>query len=366
MKTRAIDRALALLLITLATALASGSPARAAPPLVLDLADRVEKTLPGVVNVASTTVTRTRGFAMDNYLNLWGIPQERKQSSLGSGFIVDNDGYVMTNYHVIEDADEVLVTLLDKRQFKAKVVGTDEKMDIALLQIKDANGRVPGSLQPVKFGDSEKIRIGDSVFAVGNPMGLQHTVTVGIISAKHRTIGQGPFDNFLQTDAAINPGNSGGPLFGLDGQLVGINTVIYSRTGQSGGLGFAIPVNEATKNLAELKKLGRVPRPWLGVMSERMTPAIAAYYRLRATEGVLVYNLVARGPADRAGLRQGDVILEMDGIAVKEPYDVERALSKLKPKDKTKVKVQRERATQEITATLEELPRLDQLPPGII
>lgn len=342
------------------------SSALAAPPVVVDLADRVAKTLPGVVNISSVTVTRARGFGgMDEFLNLWGIPQERKQSSLGSGLILDTDGYVMTNFHVIAEADEVLVTLLDKRQLRARLVGSDEKMDIALLKLQE-KGKTPAGLQPVRLGDSEKIRIGDSVFAVGNPMGLQHTVTIGIISAKHRTIGQGPFDNFLQTDAAINPGNSGGPLFNLEGEVVGINTVIYSRTGQSGGLGFAIPVNEATAHLADLKRLGRVPRPWLGILSERMTPAIAGYYGLPDVEGVLAYNLVRRGPADRAGIRQGDILIAMDGVALKEPHDVERALSKRKPKEKPVIRLRRGGATQEIRVSLEELPRLDQLPPGII
>ena len=185
----------------------------AAPPTNADLPDLVENVLPGVVNISSTTVTNYQVYGMEDFLRYWGIPQEhqQKQTSLGTGFIIDQDGFILTNHHVVDHATEVLVTLLDKREFKARIVGKDPKMDLALLQIRDKEKHTPSSIKLVPLGDSDKLRIAESVFAVGNPFGLQHTVTTGIISAKNRTIGQGPFDNFLQTDASINPGNSGGP-----------------------------------------------------------------------------------------------------------------------------------------------------------
>jgi serine protease Do len=328
--------------------------------------DLVEKVLPGVVNVSSTTVSIQPVFGMDEFMRFWGIPQERKQTSLGSGFLINKDGFLITNNHVVRDAKEVLVTLYDKRQFKAKIVGTDQKVDLALLQIRDDHHKVPANLSPVPMGDSDAVRIAETTFAVGNPFGLQHTVTSGIISAKNRTIGQGPFDDFIQTDASINPGNSGGPLFNSKGEVIGINTVIYSRTGQSGGLGFAIPINEAKRIIPDLQRYGRVPRPWLGILGERMTPQLQQYYQLNAAKGVLIYNLVDSGPADQAGMRQGDIVQSIQGTEISEPYDIERALAKLKPKDTASVRVQRGRSHKDISIKLEELPRLENLPQGIM
>lgn len=340
--------------------------ARAAPPPSAQLPDLVEKILPGVVNVSSTSVSNVRAFGMDDFMRYWGIPQERKQTSLGTGFIIDKDGYILTNNHVVAHATEVLVTLLDKRQFRAKIIGKDEKMDVALLQIRNKLKQVPGDLSPVPLGDSEAVRIAESVFAVGNPFGLQHTVTLGIISAKNRTIGQGPFDNFLQTDASINPGNSGGPLFNIRGEVIGINTVIFSKTGQSGGLGFAIPMNEAKGLIPDLKRYGRVPRPWIGVLAERMNPQLQQYYNLPTDTGVLLYSLVEGGPADQAGIQQGDIVTAVDGAPIKEPNEVERALVKRKPTETAVLKIRRGRKTLELKIKLEELPKLENLPPGIL
>ncbi|OFZ54448.1 MAG: hypothetical protein A2428_01705 [Bdellovibrionales bacterium RIFOXYC1_FULL_54_43] len=358
-----------LIQLGLATALALGlthQTASSAPIPPPDFPSLVEKTLTGVVNVSSTTVINYRVHGMEDFLLFWGIPRERKQTSLGSGFLIDKEGFVLTNNHVVEQAAEVMVTLYDKRQFKAKIVGKDQKMDLALLQIRDKERRIPDNLVPVALGNSETVRIAETVFAVGNPFGLQHTVTVGIISAKNRTIGQGPFDNFLQTDASINPGNSGGPLFNSKGEVVGINTVIFSRSGQSGGLGFAIPVNEAKQLLPDLKKYGRVPRPWLGIMAERMTPQHQVYYQLPIDRGVLIYNIVEGGPADDAELRQGDIILSIDGTATEDPHEVERALVKRRPTDTTKLSIRRGHRTLQVTVKLQELPRLENLPQGII
>ena len=348
-------------------AFASAS-AFAAPLPSAELPDLVERVLPGVVNVSSTTITSYRVFGMDDFLNMWGVPQERKErsTSLGSGFIIDKEGYILTNNHVVAQASEVMVTMQDKKLFRAKIIGTDEKMDLALLQIRDPKAGVPKDLKPVALGDSDAARIGESVFAVGNPFGLESTVTVGIVSAKHRTIGAGPFDNFIQTDASINPGNSGGPLFNFKGEVVGINTMIFSRVGQSGGVGFAIPSNEAKKLIPDLKRYGHVPRPWLGIAADRVNPQIQAFLRLQTGEGVLVYNLIQDGPAEEAGLQQGDVIIEMDGAPTKEPYDVERDLAKHHPNETATLKILRGKRHLDVTVKLLELPSLEQLPRGII
>jgi serine protease Do len=341
--------------------------AHGAPIVSEELPDLVEKTLPGVVNVSSTTVINYAVPGWDDFMRFWGIPSERKQSSLGSGFIIDKaEGYVLTNDHVIEHATEVAVILNDKRSFKAKIIGKDQKMDLALLQIRGDDHKVPSDLVAVPLADSDKVRIAEPVFAVGNPFGLQHTVTVGIISAKNRTIGLGPFDNFLQTDASINPGNSGGPLFNMKGEVVGINSVIFSRTGQSGGLGFAIPINEAKRIVPDLKKYGRVPRPWLGLLAERITPAHQQYYNLPVSKGVLVFNLVQEAPADKAGLKLGDIITAIGDHPIEEPNDVEKVLVSKKPNQSVVLKVQRGRRSLEVKVNLEELPPLSQLPQGII
>lgn len=327
----------------------------------------IEKIQPGVVNISSTTVVTQNAFGMEEFLRFWGVPQQQKRSTLGSGFIIDSQGYLLTNNHVVDQAKEVLITLLDNRNFRARVVGKDPKLDVAILQIKDEKGKVPSKITPVGMGDSSKVRIGETVLAIGNPFGLAHTVTKGIISAKHRTIGVGPFDNFLQTDASINPGNSGGPLFDLNGKVIGINTVIYSRVGQSSGLGFAIPINEALAILPDLKKYGRVPRPWLGILGEKITPQLRYYYQLKLAEGVLVYNLVEGGPADQAGIRQGDIITQLLGKSISDVQEVERLLSKKSPGDTIAMQIVRNGKKKRIKIKLKEHPGYRaQLPSGII
>jgi serine protease Do len=334
---------------------------------LVNLPDLVERVLPGVVNISTTTVIEQRFGGMEEFMLFWGVPREYKSSSLGSGFILDRDGYVLTNNHVIDNATEVVVTLQDKRQFEARIVGKDPRMDLALLKLRGEAGAVPARLTPVPLGNSDAVRIAEPVFAVGNPFGLQHTVTTGIISAKNRTIGVGPFDNFLQTDASINPGNSGGPLFNFKGEVIGINTVIFSKTGQSGGLGFAIPANEASAILADLKKYGRVPRPWLGIRAQTVTPQLARAYQLPAREGVVIYGLVRGAPALDGGLRSGDIITRVNGAEVKELLEVERELLKLKPKDQVKLTVKRGARTLPLSIQLEELPRqIDELPQGVL
>lgn len=363
-----------VLLFTFNTSYA-GSPPTTSTPLIITadlLPDMVERVSPGVVNISSTTVTSTLRPGMENFFQLWGIPRERKQTSLGSGFLIDGDGYILTNYHVVDQATEVLATLVDKRQFKARIIGKDDKMDLALLQIKDSDGKVPAHLKPATLGNSDTVRIAETVVAVGNPFGLQHTVTRGIISAKNRTIGLGPFDNFLQTDASINPGNSGGPLFNIKGEVIGINSAIRSDTGQSSGLGFAIPINEAKLLVPDLKKYGRIPRPWLGILGERLTPQLSIYYELPLIPGVLIYDLVERGPADQANIQQGDILISMKEaespkeVPTHEPNDVERLLAKHKANDTITVKIRRGRKTLTLPVKLKELPKLDHLPRGIL
>ncbi len=361
---------LSILVIAASTSTLIIQPSQASPAQALssqsELPDLVEKVMPGVVNISSTTIIANGSPGMEDFLRHWGIPTERKQSSLGSGFVIDTDGFVITNNHVVANADEVIVTFHDKRSYSAKIIGKDQKLDIALLRIREkGKSTAPVGLTAVLLANSDTTRIGEPVFAVGNPFGLQHTVTAGIISAKNRTIGLGPFDNFLQTDASVNPGNSGGPLFNFKGEVTGINTVIYSKVGQSGGLNFAIPINELKTILPDLKRYGRVPRPWLGIVGERITPAIARHYRLSTEEGIVIYNLVEDGPAYHAKLQQGDIILSIEGLETKEVFDIERALSKHRPHEKITLKLKRGTQTLDKAITLEELPKLDALPEGI-
>lgn len=342
--------------------------AGAAPMAGPELPDLVEKVMPGVVNISTITTMNYQVPGWEDFMQFWGIPEERKQTSLGSGFIIDKDGYILTNHHVVAQATEVQVTLKDKQNYRARIIGKDPKMDIALLQIRDDKKQVPPGLQSVILADSDRVRIGESVFAVGNPFGLQHTVTIGIISAKNRTIGVGPFDNFLQTDASINPGNSGGPLFNMKGEVIGINTLIFSRTMQSAGLGFAIPINEAKQILADLKRYGRVPRPWLGLLTERVTPAIQQYYNLPVSSGVVVYNLVQSAPGDDAGLQRGDIIIEADGQPIEDQNDLEKQLFKHKPNETVTVKFYRGKKILTQKIKLEEFPprAANQLPQGVL
>ncbi len=331
------------------------------PSLKKDLPDIVAEISPSVVNISSTTVLALVTPGAEAFFELWGIPKERKKTALGSGFFIDNC-LIMTNNHVLPElGGEVVVTLVDKKQTRAKVIGRDQKMDIALLKLVEKT-----SCRPVRFGDSETVRIAETVVAVGNPFGLQNTVTKGIISAKNRSIGLGPFDNFLQTDASINPGNSGGPLFNSKGEVIGINTAIRSDTGQSSGIGFAIPSNEAKRLVPVLEQYGRVPRPWLGILGERLTPQLQRYYGLFIGAGVLVYTVVQDAPAFMAGIEQGDVLTHIDGNVITEPNDLERALMKFEPQKMVTLRLVRGTRLLNIQVLLAALPRLDRLPAGIL
>jgi serine protease Do len=242
-----------------------------------------------------------------------------QQKSLGSGFIIDREGYIVTNNHVVENADEIKVKLANGKEFDAKVIGRDPKTDLALIKITGS-----GDLKPLNIGDSDALKVGSWVVAVGSPFGLEQTVTAGIVSAKGRTIGAGPYDNFIQTDASINPGNSGGPLINTKGEVVGINTAIVA-SGQ--GIGFAIPANVAKEVMPQLKEKGKVTRGWIGVGIQEMTPELTKSFDLKDKKGALVSQVFKDGPADKAGIEQGDVILEFDKKEIKESKDLPRIVA---------------------------------------
>ena len=272
-------------------------------------------------------------------------------TSLGSGFIIDPEGHIVTNNHVIGDAGKVEVILQDKSRYTAKIVGRDPKTDIAVLKIK-----ADQPLPYVSFGDSSAAQVGDWVMAVGNPFGLGGTVTTGIISARGRDINEGPYDDFLQIDAPINRGNSGGPTFNLDGQVIGINTAIYSPNGGSVGIGFAVPSNVAKPIVDQLIAHGKITRGWLGVQIQEVTPAIAASLGLKGEHGALVALVTPDGPAAKAGLKQGDVILSFDGHEVGQLHDLPRLVADAAPGSEATVTVWRDGHKTELQAKLGELP----------
>lgn len=288
------------------------------------------------------------------------LPKEFEQKGLGSGVIISRDGYILTNNHVVEGADEIIVKLSEKEQYKGKVVGSDPTTDLALLKV-EAEKDLPAAV----LGDSDKLRVGEWVIAIGNPFGLEHTVTAGIVSAKGRVIGSGPYDDFIQTDASINPGNSGGPLFNLQGEVVGINTAIVA-SGQ--GIGFAIPINMAKDELVQLKEKGRVTRGWLGVQIQPWEPGMAEKFGLKEERGALVGAVIPGEPADRAGIQKGDVILEVEGHRIKDTKDLLNTVARLEPGRKVKVVVWRDGREKVITVELGERPAEGEVsmetPPG--
>lgn len=322
------------------------------------LRELVKETKPSVVNISTTTVVK--GIDMGNpFKGFFGNDEffgkffgdaptrEFKQKSLGSGFIIDKEGYILTNNHVVEKASSIKVRLADNKEYDAKVVGKDAKTDLALIKINARN-----SLPVAAMGDSDKLDVGDWVMAVGNPYGLDHTVTAGIVSAKGRSIGQGPYDDFIQTDASINPGNSGGPLFDLQGRVVGINTAIISG-GQ--GIGFAIPINMAKGLLPQLKDKGKVIRGWLGVVIQKVTPELASNFGLKEPGGALVSDVTEGSPAAKADIRRGDIIVTFDGKAVKEMEQLPRIVAGLGVGRKAKVGIVRGGKPIEVEVTIGEV-----------
>lgn len=283
---------------------------------------------PSVVNISTVKVVKGGGqipspFGPDDpfrefFERFFGdrAPRDFKQRSLGTGFIIDKEGFILTNNHVVEGTDEITVTLADKREFAAKIIGRDPKTDLALIRIESGQ-----ALPALPLGDSDKLEVGDWVMAIGNPYGLGHTVTAGIVSAKYRQIGAGAYDNFIQTDASINPGNSGGPLLNTAGEVIGVNTAIFSQSGGSIGIGFATPINMAKDLLPQLKK-GKVVRGWLGVVIQNVTPELKDKLKLSTEKGALVADVVAGGPAEKAGIERGDVIVTFDEKDISESDDL--------------------------------------------
>jgi serine protease Do len=325
------------------------------------VAHLVEKLKPAVVNISVTEVVKAGGaqefsapFGNDEQLKefwrrFFGNQEQKefKKKGLGSGFIISREGYIVTNNHVVQKAKDITVILNSKEQYPAKVIGTDPKTDIALIKIEPKK-----QLTTAPLGNSDLLRDGESVIAIGNPFGLAETVTSGIVSAKGRTIGAGPYDDFIQTDASINPGNSGGPLINFYGEVVGINTAIVA-TGQ--GIGFAVPINMAKDILIQLKHKGRVTRGWLGVAIQEVTPELARSFGLPAEKGALISDVVPEGPAEKAGFKRGDVILELNGKTVKDYHELPRMVAVMPPGDTVLFKVLRDGKEITVPAVVGEL-----------
>ena len=337
--------------ISLTLGTMSDAFARTAPESFADLAATL---LPKVVNISTTQTVEGRGFEMpqlppgspfedffkeffDRNQGQGQQPRSRRATSLGSGFVVDEAGYIATNNHVIQDADEITVIFHDGSRLKAEVVGRDAKTDLAVLKVSP-----PSKLSPIKFGNSDKSRVGDWVIAIGNPFGLGGTVTAGIVSARGRDINSGPYDDFIQTDASINRGNSGGPLFDLQGEVIGINTAIFSPTGGSVGIGFSIPAATAEPVIRQLIKGGQVKRGWFGVHIQGVTDEIAETLGLKQVTGALVASVIKGGPAEKAKIQPGDVVLKFDGRDVSEMRRLPRIVADTEVGKKVPVVVWRE------------------------
>jgi serine protease Do len=337
------------------------APAPSMPGAPMSFSDLAKKASPSVVNISVVKKVEGMGkvplpFGPDDpfrdfFDRYFGdqMPKDFKQQALGSGFILDKEGYILTNNHVVEGADEVKVKLADGKDSKAKVIGRDPKTDLALIKI-DADK----SLVPLPLGDSDELEVGDWVVAIGNPFGLGNTVTAGIVSAKYRQIGMGSYDNFIQTDASINPGNSGGPLINTAGEAIGINSAIFSQSGGSVGIGFAIPVNMAKSLLPQLKE-GKVTRGWLGVMIQKITPDLKEKLNLKDERGALVADVVSGGPADKAGIKRGDVIVGFNGKEIKESSQLPYVVGSTPVGQAAKVDVMRKGEKQSFEVKIAEL-----------
>jgi serine protease Do len=327
------------------------------------MAEVAEGIKPAIVNISTTRTHRTSGspfapfFDDPLFRKFFGDrfghqqpPKERKTASLGSGVIVSSDGYILTNNHVIKDADEINVLIPDKREFKGKIIGSDPKTDIAVIKIEASD------LPTITWGDSGRLRVGEIVLAIGSPYGLSQTVTMGIVSAVERVnMGIADYVDFIQTDAAINPGNSGGALVNAKGELVGINTAIFSTSGGYQGIGFAIPSSMAKTVMDSLITKGKVTRGWLGVSIQEITPELARQFQLENEEGSLVADVVEGSPAEKAGILRGDVIIEFNGKKVSEPHNLRNAVASTPPEAIVELKIIRDGSIETITVTLGEL-----------
>ena len=330
----------------------SSLPARAA-----SYSDAVRKAVPAVVNIFTSKEIKTpRHPFLDDPLfrHFFGDRLEeepQRAASLGSGVIVSPKGYILTNHHVVEAADEIEVALIDGKKLKARAVGSDPETDIAVLQVE--GGLVPA----ITFGDADALRVGDVVLAIGNPFGVGQTVTMGIVSALGRSqLGINTFENFIQTDAAINPGNSGGALIDSAGNLVGINTAIYSRSGGSLGIGFAIPASSAKQVMEQIIQTGGVTRGWIGVEAREITPEMGESFRLGATTGVLIEGVLRGGPAERAGLKPGDVLVAIEGKPVKDPNAMLNLVAALVPGKRASIRLRRDNKDVDVQVAVGKRP----------
>ena len=315
---------------------------------------------PSVVNISTTKVMKRELAPMvdDPFSELFSpfrdfkMPKKWKEQSLGSGVIVSSDGYIITNYHVVEQADEIRVTLFDKRSFKAKVIGADNKTDVAVVKIDADN------LNAVQWADSDKLQVGEFVLAIGNPYGLSHTITMGIISAVGRAnVGIADYEDFIQTDAAINPGNSGGPLVNTKGEVLGINTAIFSKSGGYQGIGFAVPSNMARLVMNQLIQKGKVTRGWLGVTIQEITPELSQKFGLKTAKGALIGDVAKGSPAEKAGLRRGDIIVEFNGKKVDDVGNLRNMVAQSKVGAQIPLTIIRSGKEYAINITTTELPK---------
>lgn len=304
-------------------------------------ADLAEKLTPSVVNISSFSQSETENGEGNTPLS----------ESLGSGFIIDGNGYIITNNHVVDKAESISITLSDNTKTEARVIGKDPKTDLALIKIETKR-----PLNAVKFGDSDKIRVGDWVLAIGNPFGLGSSVTAGIVSAKSRDIESGPYDSFIQTDASINQGNSGGPMFNLQGEVIGISSVIFSTTGASQGVGFAIPANLAGWVISQLKEHGEVKRGWIGIKIQPNTPEIADSLGISANQGVVVSGVTEQGPAQKAGLQAGDIVLSFNRQPIDNTKNLSRLIAETKIGTPAPIEIWRSGQKQTLTVPIELMP----------
>ncbi len=321
--------------------------------------DAARSALPSVVHIYTTQEIKAQRHPLFDdpiFRHFFGDRPEgqpQRNSGLGSGVIVSANGYVLTNFHVVEAADDIQVSLNDGRTFKARVIGSDPESDLAILQIK------ADKLPAITFGQMENLRVGDVVLAIGNPFGVGQTVTMGIVSALGRShLGINTFENFIQTDAAINPGNSGGALVDINGNLVGINTAIYSRTGGSLGIGFAIPVSSVKNIMEQIIQNGAVTRGWIGVEAQEITAELADSFGLPDTEGALIAGVVRNSPADSAGIRPGDVLLAVAGQPVKDPQVMLDLIAALKPEERSSFRLRRDKNILEVQVKIGKRPAM--------
>jgi len=332
-----------LLIVFFTISFASQVFAKDAPASFADLAERL---MPSVVNISTTTTVTTNsnpfpgfkfppGSPFEDMFKEFGTPQKRKSAALGSGFIIDEKGIVITNNHVIQDSEDIVVRVGGDKEYKAKIIGADPLSDIAVLQIDSKEKFIP-----VQFGDSDKARIGDWVIAIGNPFGLGGTVTSGIISARNRSIGLSRYEDYIQTDASINSGNSGGPLFDMKGNVIGINTAILGQSG-SIGIGFSIPSNSAKKVVSQLIEFGETKRGWLGVRIQVVTKEIAEVEELDSPRGALVASVAEKSPSDKAGIKAGDIILEFNGTKINEMKELPKIVAQTDVGKTVEVKIWR-------------------------